>query len=679
MLPVVVLEPVSYNKRRRYSDILREPAVWLKPDLTAVKQRLEGIRSDTTDNLDILVAQLKAYLAACSDVDVTFAADASQAVSRIREISDNIPLATNKSAVITKELMRLLTSSGSHIIESYYDEFKPLQSKLGEHLQFPTMPFESRFQSFSKPADLVAHRLSSIQKNGTKNFIGLLGINAVSAEDCSVVMLQHMSNISKIFEQAREIILVVGLDKIVRNLDDALFQTKCMAVFGAESLSLSLYGKTRHESSIDGLPFSIPDKQSQSSIHLILLDNGRSYMRNSKHKILLACIDCRACNGVCPAYISDKPLTPSDLPLKFRKDLLTTSIDISNTEGDIEIHPVDIDIPLPDTGENNDEIWDCTTCGNCNEICPAGISHVDTVHMLRMSRVMEKGDMPGTIGRALKSIEDRGHPWRGTTLTRTDWAKDLDIKTAAEDSCFDVLYWVGCTEALEDRSMNVARAMGMLFSRARIKAAYLGTEESCCGEPARRLGNEYLFRVQVKKNIELMKRYNVRKVVTACPHCFHTMKNDYPLYGGDFEVIDHVQFIMSLLNEGRLTIPEDNHEIWTYHDPCFLGRFNGVYEQPRTILHSIPGVSVVEMELNRERSFCCGGGGGHMWMEEGPGKRIGELRLKQAIDTGAQKIVTACPYCLQMLEDAGRNTSTGEGSIAMDIAEVIAESVVSKS
>ncbi|MEJ2738403.1 MAG: heterodisulfide reductase-related iron-sulfur binding cluster [Dehalococcoidia bacterium] len=679
MLPVMVLEPVSYSKRRHYADILREPAVWLQPDLTAIKQRLEEMRSDTLDSLDTLVAQLKDYLTACSGVDMTFATDSAQAINRILEISGNSPIATNKSAVITRELMRLLTSSGSHIIESYYDEFRPLQSKSGEHLQFPPMPFESRFQSFSKPADLIARRLSSIQKNGTKNLVGLLGVNAVSAEDGSVVVLQHMSNISKIFEQAREIILVVGLDKIVRNLDDALFQAKCMAVFGSESLSLSLYGKMRHESSIDGLPFSIPAKQYQSSIHLILLDNGRSYMLNSRYKKLLACIDCRACNGVCPAYISDKPLTPSELPLTFRNDLLKTGIDISNTHGDIEIHPVDIDMPLTDTEENNGEIWDCTTCGNCNEICPASIAHVDTIHILRMSMVMEKGDMPDTVGRALKSIEDRGHPWRGTTLTRTDWAQGLDIKTAAEDSSFDILYWVGCTQALEERSMNIARAMGKLFALAGIKAAYPGVEESCCGEPARRMGNEYLFRVQVKKNIELMKRYNVRKVVTACPHCYYTMKNDYPLYGGDFEVIDHLHFIMSLLKEGRLIIPAGKHEKWTYHDPCFLGRFNGVYDQPRQILQAIPGVSIVEMELNRERSFCCGGGGGHMWMEESRGQRIGELRFGQAIDTGAQKIATACPYCLQMFEDAGRNLSTNDQYLVMDIAELIAESGVFKS
>ena len=677
MLPVVVMEPVSYSKRRRYADILREPAVWLQPRLTDVKQRLEQIRGDSLDNLDSLVAQLKAYLATCSDVDVTYALDAAQAVSRIREMSGNAPIATNKSAVITTELMRLLVSAGSHIIESYYDEFKPLKGESGEHLQFPTMPFESRFQSFSKPADLAANRLSSIQKNGTKNFIGLLGVNAVSAEDGSVVMLQHMSNISKIFEQAREIILVVGLDKIVLNLDDALFQAKCMAVFGSESLSLSLYGKVKHESSIDGLPFSIPVKQSQSTIHLILLDNGRSWILKSRFKKLLACIDCRACNSACPAYISDKPLTPSDLPLKFRKDLLETGIDISKTGGDIEVYPVSADLPLTDMGEKNDEIWDCTTCGNCNEICPAGITHVDTVHVLRMGMVMEKGDMPGTVSKALKSIEDRGHPWRGTMLTRTDWAQNLTITTPAKDNDFDILYWVGCTAALEDRSTNIARAMGTLFTQAGIKAAYLGAEESCCGEPARRLGNEHLFRVQVRKNIELMKRYNIRKVVTACPHCFHTMKNDYPLYGGEFEVIDHVQFIVSLLNEGRLIFPAGNNEIWTYHDSCFLGRFNGVYEQPRQILQAIPGISVVEMALNRERSFCCGGGGGHMWLEESSGKRIGELRLKQALDINVQKIATACPYCLQMLEDAGRNISGNSQSRVMDIAELIAGLAVS--
>jgi Fe-S oxidoreductase len=672
MFPVILLEPVSYTKRRRYSEILREPAKWLQPDLTDVKQRLQGIRSDTLDHLDPLVDQVTIRLAGYPDVELTFAADAGQAVKRIREISGTTRITTNRSSVVTRELVPLLVSDGSSVVESYYDEFKSIDPVAGEHLQFPTMPFESRLRSFEKQADLSVLRSESIKKNGTKDFIGLLGVNAVSAEDGSIVLLQHMSNIGKIFQQAREIILVAGLDKIVRTTEDAVFQAKCMAVFGSETLSLAIRSMSKRESSIDALPFETPVAQNLPKINLILLDNGRTYLMNGRFRELLTCIDCRACNGTCPAYICNKPLTPSELPIKFRRDLLETGIDVSNESGDIEINPVTFDLSAMRVEAKKEEIWDCTTCGNCNEVCPVGIKHADTVSVLRMAMVMEKGNMPDTVSKALRSIENRGHPWRGTTFTRTDWAQGLGIKTLSEDSDVDILYWVGCTLALEDKSMNIARAMAKLFTQAGIKAGFLGTEETCCGEPARRLGNEYLYRLYVRKNIELLKRYNVKKIVTTCPHCYHTIKNDYPHFGGKFEVIDHTQFILSLLNEGRLSLAESDKRVLTYHDPCCLGRFNGIYEQPRRVLNAIPGVSIVEMTMNRERSFCCGGGGGHFYLEDNYGQKIEQLRFKQAIDTGAQIIATACPYCMQMLDEAKRAKDGDSSTEVRDIAELIA-------
>lgn len=674
MLPVMVLEPVSYSKRRRYSEILREPWRWLQPDTEDVKQRLKQIRSDTLDHLDSLADEFTNRIAAYPDIELIFTADAGQAAKRIEEISGTSRIAINKSSVITMEIVPLLNSNSSPIIESYYDEFKPIDLVSDEHLQFPVMSFESRLRSFERQADLSALRYRSIKENGTKDFIGLIGVNAVSAEDGTVVMLQHMSNIGKIFQQAREIILVVGLDKIVRTTDDAVFQSKCMAIFGSESLRTAIRNMSKKKSSIDELPFNTSDSGSLSKIHLILLDNGRRFLAESRYKELLMCIDCRACNGACPAYLCNKPLIPSELPIKFRRDLLETGIDISDKSGDIEIRPVTFNLSTLRREGEKEEIWNCTACGNCNEICPAGISHVDTIQTLRMNMIMENAEMPETVGSALRSIESRGHPWRGTTYTRTDWAQSFGMKTLSEDNDVDILYWVGCTMALEDRSMDIAHAMAKLFIQAGIKAGFLGTEESCCGEPARRLGNEYLYRQQARKNIEVMKRYNVKRIVTACPHCYHTLKNDYPYYGGDFEVVDHTQFIASLLNERRLNICECDKKVLTYHDPCMLGRFNGVYEQPRQILQAIPGMKYVEMTMNREQSFCCGGGGGNLWLEDHQGKRMGDARFEQAIDTGAQVIVTACPYCLQMLDEAKRMNDSDSVPEVIDIAELIARS-----
>jgi L-lactate utilization protein LutB len=300
MLPVLLTEPVSYSKRRRYAEVMLGPERWHQPTLEDIKQKLKEIRNDSLAHIDTLVTELTASLVVYPQVEVTFARDVGQAVDIIRGIAQSAKIAVNKSAVISNELMPALVASGHSIIESYYDEFEPFDNKSSEYWQLPMMTFESRFQSFERPVDLTALRSGSIQKNGTKDFIGLLGINAISAEEGAVIMLQHMSNIGKIFEQAKNLILVAGLDKIVKSLDDAIFQTKCMAVFGSEALPLTLHGQAKKKSSIDELPFEIPFEQTSSKMHLILLDNGRSQILKSSYRELLACIDCQACTKDCP-------------------------------------------------------------------------------------------------------------------------------------------------------------------------------------------------------------------------------------------------------------------------------------------------------------------------------------------------------------------------------------------
>jgi len=291
--------------------------------------------------------------------------------------------------------------------------------------------------------------------------------------------------------------------------------------------------------------------------------------------------------------------------------------------------------------------------------------------------VLEQASIPETGEGALRSIEARGHPWRGTTLSRTDWAEGLDIKTLADDSSIDILFWVGCTEALEERSTRVAQAIAKIMKLAEINFGILGAEESCCGDPARRLGNEYLFQMQALKNIELLKNYDVKKIVTACPHCYNTLRHEYPQFGGDFEVIHHTEFIANLLEEGKLRIIKSDSGVVTYHDSCYLGRYNDVYEPPRRILNSMPDVTVVEMARNREHGFCCGAGGGHLWLEEQKrGHRINEMRTEQAMAVKAQLIATACPYCLQMFEDGIKSKAAEDSLKVMDIAELVAASAV---
>jgi len=296
---------------------------------------------------------------------------------------------------------------------------------------------------------------------------------------------------------------------------------------------------------------------------------------------------------------------------------------------------------------------------------------------MRRNLVMERASIPETGEGALRSIEARGHPWRGTTLSRTDWTEGLGIKALSEDSDVDILFWVGCTEALEERSMKVARAFARIMKVAGIKFGILGSEEICCGDPARRLGNEYLFQLQAQGNIELFKNYGIKRIVTACPHCYNMLKHEYPQLGGQFEIIHHSDFIAGLLKEGKLRIIKGRRGIVTYHDSCFLGRYNNIYESPREILNSMPDITLVEMERNRERGFCCGGGGGHLWLEEQKkGERINEMRAAQAIAAKAQLIATACPYCLQMFEDGIKAKAAEESLKVMDIAELVAESAL---
>lgn len=379
-----------------------------------------------------------------------------------------------------------------------------------------------------------------------------------------------------------------------------------------------------------------------------------------------ACVICGYCQDACPAYASDTPLNPKKVIQDLKNHLLAVGPDlvIGKVEADKLGKSMIGDVII------EDEIWACTTCHACQEACPVYVEHVDKIIDMRRNLVMEKASIPKTAESALRSIEDRGHPWRGTTLTRTDWTEGLDIKILAKDSDVDFLYWVGCTEALEERSKKVAQATAKLLKQAGIKFGILGAEESCCGEPARRLGNEYLFHIQAENNIKLFQQYKIKKIVTACPHCYNTIKNEYPQFGGEFEVIHHTELIVDLLEQGRLSLTNSNGGLVTYHDPCYLGRYNDIYEPPRKVLSNIAVVKLAEMEKNRRNGFCCGGGGGRMWLEE-PDPKICTLRIEQALKTKAQIIATACPFCLQMLEEGMKTTTIEKPPKVMDIAELV--------
>jgi Fe-S oxidoreductase len=308
------------------------------------------------------------------------------------------------------------------------------------------------------------------------------------------------------------------------------------------------------------------------------------------------------------------------------------------------------------------------------EACPVYVEHVDKIIDMRRNLAMEKSKFPEAAQQALQSLQSRMHPYRGTSATRTTWAEGLDIPTIGDAKEIDVLYWVGCSAALEDRNMKVARATAKVLKAAGVKFAILGDEEICCGDPARRMGDEYLFQTLCKQNIELLQSHNVKKILTTCPHCFNSFKAEYPQFGGNYEVVHHTTFLADLLKTGRIKVNYMYTKKAAYHDSCYLGRYNDIFAEPRKILSSV-NLTNIELPRRLTDSFCCGGGGGHVWMEEDPEKRVNIKRVEEVIKAGADCVATACPYCLTMFDDGLKAKGVEEQIQTMDLSELLLEGI----
>ena len=389
-----------------------------------------------------------------------------------------------------------------------------------------------------------------------------------------------------------------------------------------------------------------------------------------------ACTKCGRCQDECPAYAAEMPLSPREIVLKTREELtrdirfsLVPSLEQVDKATGRRIEPEFArEVLTPD------EIWSCTTCRACMQACPVLIEHIDMIVDVRRGYVAAS-KVPDSVRTALRKMGDTGNPWGLPQDDRIAWAAGLEVPYASEKKEFEYLYWVGCAGAYDPRNQKVTRAIVSLLNRAGVSWATLGLEEMCCGESARRMGEEGLFQLGMVQMVkEVFETYRVRKVITQCPHCFNTFRNEYPQFGVDVEVVHHSVLIRDLIAQGRLSPRKAVKLSLAFHDSCYLGRHNDIYEAPREAIGAIPGVAVNEMEKNREEGFCCGAGGGGMWMEL-PGKRINHLRFAQAMRTGANAVGSACPYCLTMFDDAIKFHNLEESVQAKDVAELVAESM----
>jgi Fe-S oxidoreductase len=412
---------------------------------------------------------------------------------------------------------------------------------------------------------------------------------------------------------------------------------------------------------------------------------------------LYACVECGRCTNVCPAAGTGKLLSPMDLIVKMRDHLTAKGAAITSktpwmpafafasaNKALMEAAATrdesgNIDYPVNLIGDviTERELWACTTCRNCEDACPVMNEHVDKIIDMRRYLVMTEGKMSPEASRTFSNIERQGNPWGISRKDRAKWTEDADVlvPTVKEEKEFEYLFFVGSMGSYDNRSQKISRALVKILHHAGVKFAILGNKEKNSGDTARRMGNEFLFQQLAMDNIALFEKHKVKKIITIDPHAYNVLKNEYPDLGLEAEVYHHTEVLAELIKQGRIKPTKEVKERITYHDSCYLGRYNGVFDPPRYILESIPGVELVEMKRNRENGMCCGAGGGMMWMEETEGVRINVARTEQALEVNPTLIGSACPYCLTMLSDGTKAKEVEEKVKTMDVAEVLALSI----
>jgi len=388
-----------------------------------------------------------------------------------------------------------------------------------------------------------------------------------------------------------------------------------------------------------------------------------------------ACTECGRCTSVCPANLTGKPLSPRKIIMNIRERTAEKAPYLAEKKevpAEVEQKKLVSEHFITDS-----ELWACTSCMACVNECPVNIEHVNPIVDMRRFLVQSESRFPEELMTVFGNMENNGAPWAFPQSDRLKWTEGLDVKVpvAAEKNEFDVLYWVGCAGAFDARYQGVSRSVAQLLDKAKVNYAVLGTEEKCNGDSARRLGNEFLAQMMIKENVETMKKYNFKKILVSCPHCLQTIGNEYKAFGGDYEVVHHSEFIGELVKQRKIEIDESrkiNSKV-TYHDSCYLGRYNDIYEEPRELIKQVNNGTMEEMKRSKDKGLCCGAGGGRMWLEEKIGKKVNIERTEEALSTGADVISTACPFCMTMLTDGVKEKGKDEEVKEKDLAEIVHE------